>query len=111
MSTNQDVQAARKASQLARLDAKADPDIDYPTYYANQPFQLAKAEMNEEIHEAKESVQQAFKDLDMARATGLNIAVAELATLHAANKMAALEQTKLTRFKPKADAALQGAAQ
>ena len=106
MRISSEARAARKEAQLARIEAKADSDIDYPEFYADQPLQLARAEMNDRIAAARQAQRQAVKDLEIAQATGVNLEVAEAAVRSAALSLGGLQTLKRARFKPSTTLAL-----
>lgn len=99
MRIGSEARAARKEVQLARLKAKEDPDT-YPEFYANQPLQQARAEMNERIAEARRNRRQALVDLEVAQATGVELDEAEAAFSKANAMLAALRTLKKAKFKP-----------
>jgi len=101
MKISNEARAARKEVQLARLKAKADKKVDYLDYYAKQPLQVAKAEMNDRIRVGRGLLRQAKKDLEIAQATGINLRVAEIAVRDAVVAINGLEQLKQARFKPR----------
>lgn len=106
MRISSEARAARKEAQLARIEAKADSDIDYPEFYAGQPLQLARAEMNDRIAAARQAQRQAVKDLEIAQATGVNLEVAEAAVRSVALSLGGLQTLKRARFKPSTTLAL-----
>lgn len=106
MILSDEARAARKEAQRERLKAKADKKVDYPVFYADQPLQLARAEVNDQIRQARQLIRQANKDLEISRATGINIVVAEGAVRDAKAALAGLRLLKQTRFKPNVGAAL-----
>lgn len=106
MKISSEARAARKDAQLARLAAKADSDIDYPEFYAGQPLQLARAEMNERISAARQAQRQAVKELEIAQATGINLEIAEAAVRSTALSLSGLQTLKIARFKPSTTLAL-----
>ena len=108
MIVSEEARAARKDSQLARLAAKADEEVDYPTFYANQPLQQAKAKLNDQIRQGRVLERQAHKDMEVARATGINIEVAEAAVRDAAAAIAGLRAIKQQRFKRGVSASVTG---
>jgi hypothetical protein len=106
MKISSEARAARKDAQLARLAAKADSDIDYSEFYAGQPLQLARAEMNERIAAARQAQRQAVKELEIAQATGINLEIAEAAVRSTALSLSGLQTLKRARFKPSTTLAL-----
>lgn len=90
--------ATRKQQQTARLAAKeSDPD-GYPAFYAAQPVQVAKAEANEEIRQAKVAVREAARDLELAKASGVGIQAAEARLVTARAQQLNAEDLKARRF-------------
>lgn len=77
MKLSKAVRAARKKAQLARLERKG--DTDYPSFYANQPFQQAKAKRNAEIVQARNDLKAAEEALAVARIAGGDVAQTEAA--------------------------------
>lgn len=106
MRISSEARAARKDAQLARIAAKEDKDIDYPEFYADQPLQLARADMNARITAARQAQRQAVKDLEVAQATGVNLEVAEAAVRSVALTLSGLQTLKKARFKPSTTLAL-----
>ena len=90
MSNSPAVQAARKKMQLARLERKGDED--YPTYYANQPFQVERARENKEYQAAQQASKNAAEALAVAKITGEG--------LEAAKETAAIAALVAERTKP-----------
>jgi hypothetical protein len=106
MRISSEARAARKDAQLARIAAKKKKGIDYPDFYANQPLQLARAEMNQRITVARQAQRQAVKDLEIAQATGVNLEIAEAAVRNGALTLSGLQTLKKARFKPSTTMAL-----
>jgi len=100
MLISKEARAVRKKAQVARLAAKADEDTDYPKFYAEQPLQLARAEVNDRIRETRSLIRKAGKQLEIALASGINIEVAESAVRNAQAARVGLEALKRARFKP-----------
>ncbi len=71
MSNSPAVRAARKDMQLKRLEEKAKGKKgDYPSFYANMPFQKVRAAKNETFRANKQAVKDAQDALDVAEVTG-----------------------------------------
>lgn len=104
MKITAEARAVRKKAQLERLERKGEED--YPEFYAKQPQQVARAELNDKIRQARVLQRQASRDLDLAIASGINIEIAEAAIRDAATARAGLELLKTTRFRPATTAAL-----
>jgi hypothetical protein len=100
MRISSEARAARKEAQLARLDEKENNLEGYPEFYANQPLQQARAEMNERIAEARRVLRQARKDFEVAQATGIDLEEAEAKFRSAASAITGLQTLKKARFKP-----------
>ena len=88
MIQSDEARAVRKEAQLARLAAKNDPEVDYREFYANQPLQKAKAEINAQIAQARNDEREASKALEIALASGVGIEAAE-------NQLRAATATKI----------------
>ena len=63
------VRAARKAAQKARLAAKK-KGKGYAEFFANQPQQLVKAQVNATIHAAEADLKDAVENLALAEISG-----------------------------------------
>ncbi len=70
------IRAARKKAHLARLAAKK-KGKGYAEFFANQPQQLAKAQVNEKIHAARDELKDAAETLAMAEITGDGLLAAQ----------------------------------
>jgi len=99
---------ARKAQQIARLEAKAGAPESYPTFYAEQPLQKAKAKANDDIREARQKHRAALEALDVSRATGVAIEAAEAAAKEADYNVAMAKAAKALRFKGQTQASISG---
>lgn len=110
MILSEEARAIRKQSQLARLKAKQDDPDGYPDFYANQPVQKAKAEMNAKITAARQLIRVSREALDIARASGEGIEAAENALDIASAALNALLAQKQARFKPNLPANISGGA-
>ncbi len=62
------VRAARKKAHLKRLQAKTEEN--YPEFYANQPHQRIRAEVNERICLAKVDLKAALEAVQIAEIEG-----------------------------------------
>lgn len=72
------VRAARKTAQKARLAAKKKgKGNDYAEFFANQPQQLVKAQVNEQIHTARDELKDAIEALGIAEITGEGLFAAQ----------------------------------
>ena len=64
------VRAARKTAQKARLAAKKKGNGYYAEFFAKQPQQLVKAQVNATIHTAEADLKDAVESLALAEITG-----------------------------------------
>ncbi len=94
------VRAARKKGQLARLEAKEKATgNEYAVWFAKLPKQVAKAAVNEQIHLAKQGLNDAAEALQIAEETGENLLAAQENAQVAAlfvNKLEAAKQMPTT---------------
>lgn len=106
MILSKEARAVRKQAQLERLERKGDDD--YAEFYANQPTQIVRADLNAKITEARQAKRKARKDLDMARASGVGFERAEKAIQSANTAIVVLQELKRSRFRPQLGARLTG---
>lgn len=72
------VRAARKTQQKARIAAKKKgKGNDYAEFFANQPQQKLKAEINDKVRTAREEFTNAMDDLSVAEITGEGLLAAQ----------------------------------
>ncbi len=72
------VREARKVAQKARIAAKKKgKGNDYAKFFANQPQQLVKAQINEKIHAARDELKDAAEALQIAEITGDGLLAAQ----------------------------------